>query len=160
MNISTDEKIDEKLLQRVGDLVEKLTPDELQSIIRQMEILIHNRRVVREFQERKEARRVARKTAEENNEENLDVKIIESEDGKSFRMFVGNFPKMFMLDEMRRMVKLCHSSKDPDEGAKKLYVWITNNRKDFFMDIQTNNKEQVFRNIHDCLIRRYTIKGQ
>ncbi|MBN2434231.1 MAG: hypothetical protein JXK07_03075 [Spirochaetes bacterium] len=156
MSDNKKSKTDEKLKERIADLSQNLETDELQSIVRQIEILIHNREVVREFQERKAARKLARDNSTE--EENLDVKIIESEDGKSFRLFVGNFPKMFMLDEMRRMVKLCHSSKTPEEGAKKLFVWINNNRKDFFMDIQTNNKEQVFLNIRNCLVERYTVK--
>ncbi|MDA3899480.1 MAG: hypothetical protein PF637_03060 [Spirochaetes bacterium] len=87
------------------------------------------------------------------------ITVLESDDGSSFRIFIGNTPKVFQRYEMRKMVKLCYKSCSSSKAVQKLTIWLKNNRPDFFLDHRLGNSwDTALHNLYKFLINNYTVQ--
>lgn len=87
-----------------------------------------------------------------------ELKVEESENG-SFIFIISGERKFFTLQEMRRLVKICHSASDTKDGALRLYRWFKTNRSDFLFDVEIESGTDIrLINIYTSLVSKYTTK--
>ncbi len=111
-----------------------LDADGIRTLIRQAAVLKHNMRVTKEHAERKKMATVdtMRKGGGVTNKTTIDVK--EADDGSSFIIIINNARNFFALDEMRKLVAICHAAVGEADAARRLYNWFDQYRKDVLID--------------------------
>ena len=63
-----------------------------------------------------------------------EVEIVERGDGKHFFIVVRGFRIYFTLEEMKKLVKICHAAHDASDAKGRLYNWFKRFRSDFLVD--------------------------
>lgn len=91
------------------------------------------------------------------NKYTIDVK--ESEDGSYYILVINNARNFFTLDEMRKIVQLCHGSPDEREACRRLYGWFQEKRKDVLIDTKvTGPGDPAILTMYRFLKGRYRVK--
>jgi hypothetical protein len=127
----------DELRKTLHELSADVDEEGLHFLIDQARVLIHNKRVGELNKKLKDAhievseRKVkgAARPAKAH-----EVEIVERGEGKHFFIVVNHFHIFFTLEEMRRLVKICHGSADEKEAARRLYNWFKRFRSDFLND--------------------------
>ncbi len=149
----------EELIEELTDMTKDIDEDGLIFLIKQANVLLYNKRVEeinrkieRSVSERKERDKVQQT-------EDYSVDIEESGDGQFFYIILYNNRVFFTLDEMRKIVKICHISEDELDASQRLYNWFTRNRKDFLIDAQVGSSKSPFlANLYEKVIHTYKVK--
>lgn len=87
------------------------------------------------------------------------ISITEAADNSYFILNVNSKTKSFTLDEMRKMVKISHSSDDLNKISKELYRWFENNRKDVIFDLEITHANKRLPEIILFLKSKYAVKS-
>jgi hypothetical protein len=130
-----------KLVQTLEDLISELDEEGIQFLIHQAQVLLHNRRV-REINEKIAASKAGgakRETTDDakaakKSQHKSEIEIVERGEGKHFFIVVRGFRIYFTLDEMKKLVKICHVAQDASDAAMRLYNWFKRFRSDFLVD--------------------------
>ena len=135
-----------------------LSENDIRQLIRQAEILKHNARVLKEHEERKAmAGEAVRQGVTPANKTDIDVK--EADDGSSFIIIINNARNFFSLDEMRKLVAICHGADGEGEGARRLYGWFSQHRKDVLIDTKISSPvDQALVTMYRFIKGRYALK--
>jgi len=114
--------------------VSGLDAEGIRHLIRQAAVLKHNMGVMKDHAERKKMATVdaMRKGGGVSNKTTIDVK--EADDGSSFILIINNARNFFALDEMRKLVGICHAATSETDAAGRLYNWFVQYRKDILID--------------------------
>ncbi|RPI95966.1 MAG: hypothetical protein EHM32_04375 [Spirochaetales bacterium] len=122
------------LLAELRAAVSGLDAEGIRHLIRQAAVLKHNMGVMKDHAERKKMATVdaMRKGGGVSNKTTIDVK--EADDGSSFILIINNARNFFALDEMRKLVGICHAATSETDAAGRLYNWFVQYRKDILID--------------------------
>ena len=79
--------------------------------------------------------------------------------GQVYNTVINRERKFFTLEEMRKIVNVCHNAADAKDASKKLYSWFKNNRGDVLIDIGIGHSlDPALNTMYDYIIKRYTVK--
>jgi hypothetical protein len=149
----------EELIEELTDMIKDIDEDGLIFLIKQANVLLYNKRV--EEINRKIERSVSEKKGrgKVQQTEDYSVDIEESGDGQFFYIILNYNRIFFTLDEMRKIIKICHASEDEVDASQRLYNWFTRNRKDFLIDAQVGSSKSPFlANLYDKVTHTYKVK--
>ncbi len=157
VKISAEKK---KLIARLDSLMMTLQEEDLRFLISQAEILDHNRKV--------QERMAAGEESSGMNPEDFLLKkpdrsvadIIEGEGSNHFIIAGAGVRKFFDIQEMRKLVKICHAASDKKDGSSRLYHWFDKNRRDYVNDAEISGPgDPLLGAIYEKIIKTYTVKG-
>lgn len=118
-------------------LVETLEKSEVEQLINQAKILIHNKAVIKSYNENKEKRAKAAKTkagiSTAKKSSKVEIEIREGKNNSFFTIRINGKGKTYTLEEMKKLVKFSHSS-TLAESSKKIYSWMGRERPDAIDD--------------------------
>ncbi len=111
-----------QMLVQISALAATLDDDSLKKLIQSAAMMAHNERVLKEFSLRKElaAPKAPAATAA----------IEEGKDGTFFIIILNGYRNFFSLEEMRRLVKVCHGTDNAAIAASRIYTWLEGGRFD------------------------------
>lgn len=147
------------LLAQLCEAASALDAEGIRQLIRQAVVLEHNAKVLKEHQQRKKMATVdaMRQGAGLTNKTAIDVK--EADDGSSFIIIINNARNFFALDEMRKLVFICHAAAGEADGARRLYNWFARYRKDVLVDTDIGSPvDQALVTMYRFIKGRYTLK--
>jgi hypothetical protein len=116
------------LVAQIHAMALTLDEESLKNLMQDAAILAHNERVLRDFIVQKE-KAGPRPTM-------VRAAVEEGRDGTYFIIILNNYRNTMSMDEMRGLVKLCHSAVNAKDAARRLYAWIERDRR----DIKKNSK--------------------
>ena len=122
------------LLKQLTTVIKDLDEEGLLFLIRQAQILQYNMHVD-QINEKKSKTRKAEVETGQSQSSKKTIEIIESKNSKSFILVINGARNFFSLEEMKKIVKLCHVSDDTTDACKRLYNWFTKNRLDLYLAI-------------------------
>jgi hypothetical protein len=131
----------EALLHTLTDLISELDGEEIQFLIHQAQVLQYNKQVRERNKniadsQSADSSKMSGKTGKASKQppKQPGVEIVERGEGKHFFIVVRGFRIYFTLDEMRKLVKICHAAGDAADAAHRLYNWFKRFRSDFLVD--------------------------
>ncbi|MCU0845862.1 MAG: hypothetical protein MUC76_13165 [Spirochaetes bacterium] len=136
-----------------------LDAEGIRHLIRQAAVLKHNLGVMKDHADRKKMATVdaMRKGSGVSNKTTIDVK--EADDGSSFILIINNARNFFALDEMRKLVGICHAAASETDAAGRLYNWLAQNRKDILVDTDIGSaSDPALGTIYRFIKGRYALK--
>lgn len=157
----SDKSQKDVLLKELKGLVKNINDEGIAFLIKQAKILLHNMEVDKRAAERRDSAGKAikpdAKVRAAANKLTLEVK--ESENSKSYIFVINKARKFFTLEEMRKLVNICHLSGSEKAGMSSLYNWFFNNRKDVLIEIGIGSAgDLALSTIYNYLIKNYTVK--
>lgn len=129
----------ERLEKELKGLLKKLDEEGLIFLLKQAQVMIHNMQVdkinreIVEYESKRKTK-TGGKSSKTVNRKAGAVQIDEINQGKSFFIRLKDARKIFNLDEMRSLVKICHGAGDKIQAAVRLYRWFKRNRIDVLSD--------------------------
>lgn len=142
-----------KLKTELSSLLSRMDASEINQIVRQAKILLHNRSVIESVRENN-AKRAAM-----NIQDKTKIEVKEAPDRSSFVIVINGARNFFSLDEMRKVVKVCGSASDEADGVSRLYAYLSRNRSDVINDTKINGTaDQALYTIYNYLVKNYTVK--
>lgn len=140
----------EKYLKKLKSMLKDIPEDGLVFLIKQAGILIHNAEVENSNQMQSEAAAIKEaaekssdKTAEKkvktvetlSIDEKVNVSLERGAFGKSFIIRFGDTGKTFGEMEIAELLRLTDNSESEEDGCRRIFSWLTRNRKDVLTDI-------------------------
>jgi hypothetical protein len=153
------------LLVDLAKIAESLEEESIKFLIAQGQVMLQNKKLqeVRQQQkERKPAEPIEGKIGpgrkfKGSDKESID--IVESASGSSFVLLVNNYRNFFDRDEMRKIVKICHSADDERDGMSRLHGWFAKNRKDVLTNTDiTGSGDRALATMYNAIITTYAVK--
>lgn len=154
-------KVKDELIKELSDMIKDIDEEGLIFLIQQANVLLYNKRV--EEINRKITGMKVQKTTRKTTTQPQDyaVYIEETKDGKYFYIILNNSRVFFTLEEMKKLVKICHVSEDERDASERLYNWFSRNRKDLLIDGQIGDSNNPFlANIYSYIINKYKVKNR
>ncbi len=79
--------------------------------------------------------------------------------GSNFVIIINNKRKHFSRDELRKLIKISHVSKNKTEGAGMLFRWLKRERSDVLMDVGIGSTRSIaLIELRKVLKNNYTVK--
>ena len=156
---TTGEKTGKKALERkLIEVIRDVDEQGLLFLIKQANVLVYNKRVD-EYNQESNKRGTRIKLKPQPFSDKISMEIKEADDNSSFIFVINKSRKFFTLEEMRKIVKICHLSSDESDASRRLYTWFKNNRGDVLNDIGIDNSlDPSLQTIYNYIIKRYTVK--
>lgn len=146
-----------KYIKAINALLKKLDEESLVFLYEQAKVLLHNLEVSKlqdEFEEL-DAKTI---TAKRYNFSKEKLEVIEADDLRHFIFVINGARNFFTRDEMRTIVKLCHSAPSLKDGMRMLYNWFEKNRKDVITDTEIDGpNDKALETIYNYIINHYTV---
>ncbi|HON79270.1 MAG TPA: hypothetical protein PK544_12315 [Spirochaetota bacterium] len=153
------------LLGDLAKIAESLEEESIKFLIAQGQVMLQNKKIQEIRAERKE-----RKPAEPiegkigpgrkfkgSDKESID--IVESASGSSFVLLINNYRNFFDRDEMRKLVKICHSADDERDAMSRLHGWFSKNRKDVLTNTDIRSAgDKALATMYNAIITTYAVK--
>ena len=156
---SKEIKEKEELLKQLRDLIRKIDADGLRFLIKQANILVHNVKVKDKITEQQESKKKGNNKTKKATSDKSTIEIKESDDSDFFILIINKARNFFTLEEMRKIVKICHASEETKDASERLYNWLKNKRKDVLIDTEiTGPSDPALETIYKHLIKTYTLK--
>ncbi len=150
------------LLKELKKMIVDIDENGLKFLIKQAHILQHNMKVEHinsEIQKLTSGKGTENNKKTGVNKEKLTMEIVEADDNSSFIFVINRTRKIFTLEEMRNIVKICHNSKDENDAVRKLYSWFSNKRSDTLIDMGiAGATDPALHTIYNHIINTYTVK--
>ncbi len=84
--------------------------------------------------------------------------MVEREGGHFF-IIIGGYHIYFDREEMRSMVRLCHAAGDEADASRRLYRWLSDNRRDLLIDGQVSGSaDPRLARLYRHLVSTYRVK--
>ncbi len=88
------------------------------------------------------------------------IDVTEGQDNRYFVIKVNNYRNFFSLEEMRKIVRLCHDAQDERDGAARLFGWFKVNRNDVIINTKIEGSlDPALATIYNYLVNTYTSRG-
>jgi hypothetical protein len=164
------EKTPEQILcGEIADVCRLLDEESLVFLKRQADVLLHNSRVEKL---RQDARKQAPPSARPEEGESEPVPAppqpqpaplpgvkIERTTATTFNVYVGKKRLFFNREEMRELTRICHAAENPQEGGRRLFVWLRRERTDFLIDTDIGSSSSpLLAELCDLIVHTYTVK--
>lgn len=150
------------LATKLNTIAIQLDDEGLNFLVKQAETLLHNQQVKKQIEEARSKPNISSPNTavkKENIKASHKIEIIEKEGSSSFILVIDNNRKFLTLEEMRNIVKVCHTASDKTDAAKRLFVWIKNNRSDISYDADIDSYlHPSLGLLYNEIISRYTVK--
>ncbi len=147
------------LLKELQSLIKDMNEDGLKFLINQTRVMLYNMKVDELNTEIKNLETKKRTIKKKAQSDKLALEIVEADDNSSFIFVINKARKFFSLEEMKKIVKLCHISKDGNDASQRMYNWFKKNRSDVLVDVGIgSSKNPALQIIYDSIIKKYTIK--
>ncbi|MQY76861.1 MAG: hypothetical protein GH155_04450 [Spirochaeta sp.] len=157
---------EQALRKELAGLVQSIDSEGLSFLIKQAQILLHNRQVEKinkDLQKlsaidqkiKKDSRAVAagKKAA-------TSVSVDIEESGSNFILVMRASRKFLSLKEMRGLVQVCQAAESGSAAGPRLYRWFSRNRTDILSDGQiAGPADPQLRGIYELIAARYTTQG-
>lgn len=148
-----------ELLAKLRAALEPLPDEDLASLIRQAQILQHNRSVLEGVKHRRTVETVATMRGGTVRQDKSTIDVSEAEDGSHFILIINRARNFFSRDEMRTLVKICHAANDANDGAMRLYRWFREKRHDVLVDTNIDNGvDRALYTMYNFIISTYRLK--
>ncbi len=147
------------LADQLVKLSKDMNEEGLKFLIQQAQVILHNMQVEKINEEMRKLDtmdRVSRKSPE------LDVgrvDIQEAANKNHFILIINRARKFLVLEEMRKLVKICHAAGNEKEASPRLYRWLSENRQDILVDAAVGgSNDPVLGAVYNLIIARYKVK--
>jgi hypothetical protein len=148
-----------KLYARLNSLIEDLHEEDMEFLVSQAEILDHNRKIKEKIAAGEEHSGLKPEDFELKKPDRSRADIIEGEGENHFIIAGAGVRKFFDIQEMRKLVKLCHAAADKKDAASRLYNWFDKNRRDYINDAEISGPGDLFLGaIYEKILQTYTVK--
>lgn len=151
------------LIKELRSAIKEIDEEGLMFLLKQAHVLVYNQKVVKLNEE---SQKVSSKSASKSSanqspfSDKITMEINEADDGSSFVFAINRARKFFTLEEMRKIVKVCHNSSGEKDASKRLYAWFKNNRGDVLNDVEIGSSgDPSLATMYNYIIKRYTVKG-
>jgi len=136
-----EQKNRKELIQLLQELISELDGEGIQFLIHQAQVLQYNKQV-REINikiaasksDDSKKKSTRGNSLSESPRQHPGIEIVERGDGKHFFIVVRGFRIYFTLEEMKKLVKICHVAHDASDATGRLYNWFKRFRSDFLVD--------------------------
>jgi hypothetical protein len=142
-----------KLQDELEKLSSSLIEEDIETLIHNARILIHNREVI-DSVSKSRAARVGRTVKD------MQVRIEEAADMSYFLIYLYDYQNFFAREEMKKAVKICHSAGNRDEAAMRLYNWFKAERLDVLKNSGFDSPgDPALGDLYDLIVQKYTVKS-
>jgi len=87
------------------------------------------------------------------------IDVTEGEDKRYFVLTVNNYRNFFTLDEMKKVVNVCHEATDERDGMMRLYNWFKTFRNDVIINTRIEGSfDPALTTIYKYLVTTYSVK--
>jgi hypothetical protein len=146
------------LIKNITNLLKDINEEGLLFLFRQAQVLIYNKKVDEHNAVIKKGTKISIKKPPFSDKLSMEIK--EADDNSSFIFVINSSRKFFTLEEMRKLVKLCHDAGEEKEGARRLLTWYKNNRVDVLVDVGIEaSNDPALRTMYNYIIKHYKPKG-
>ncbi|MBN1533786.1 MAG: hypothetical protein JXA20_14040 [Spirochaetes bacterium] len=156
----------EELRFQLSKIIKELDEEGLAFLIKQGMVLRHNQQVdeiQRSLAKAKDAPKPGKKGKASPARAGADkgsMEIVEGEKSSHFIFVINNYRNFFSLEEMRKIVALCHAASDARDGAMRLYSWFKRERIDVINNTAIDGPgDQALATMYKAIIAKYTVKG-
>jgi len=147
-------------LKAINLLLKKLDEESLAFLYEQAKVLLHNLEV-KKLQQEFEELDVKTITAKRQQYSKEKLEVVEADDLRHFIFVINGARNFFSRDEMKKMVKLCHSAPTVKDGMRMLYSFFENKRKDVLIDTGIDGPyDKAIETIYNYIVNNYTLKEQ
>ena len=154
----------DRLEKELKKALKQIDEEGLIFLLKQANVLLHNKKVeelnreIVEYESKKKKGRTENKKIAKA-ESSAAVAIESSANGKSFIIILGGVRKIFSLEEMRALVKICHASGTQTESSERLYRWISRNRTDVLSDVKlTPSRDKSLVTLYKLIVKTYKVR--
>ncbi len=138
-----------QMLVKISALAASLDDENLKKLIQSAAILAHNERVLKEFSLKKELAGSKAPAAT--------AAIEEGKDGTFFIIILNGYRNFFSLEEMRRLVKVCHGTDNAAIAASRIYTWLEGGRFDVLRNSRiASSNDQALIAVWEKIISTYS----
>ncbi|MCX8123235.1 MAG: hypothetical protein N3F66_03615 [Spirochaetes bacterium] len=149
----------QQYIKAINILLKKLDEESLNFLYEQAKVLLHNievKKLQQEFQDLD----VKTITAKRQDYSKDKLEVVEADDLRHFIFVINGARNFFSRDEMRKIVKLCHSASTVKDGMRMLYHWFEKNRKDVIIDTSIDGPyDRALETMYNYIINNYTVSG-
>ena len=145
-------------IKAINLLLKKLDKESLNFLYEQAKVLLHNLEV-KKLQQEFEELDVKTITAKRQDYSKDKLEVVEASDLRHFIFVINGARNFFSRDEMRKLVKLCHSAPTLKDGMRMLYHWFEKNRKDVIIDTAIDGpNDKALETMYNYIVSNYTLK--
>jgi hypothetical protein len=145
---SKNKALRKQMLVKISALATTLDDENLKKLIQSAAILAHNERVLKEFSLKKELAGSKGPAAT--------ADIEEGKDGTFFIIILNGYRNFFSLEEMRRLVKVCHGTDNAAIAASRIYTWLEGGRFDVLRNSRiASSNDQALISVWEKIISTY-----
>lgn len=147
----------QQYIKAINLLLKKLDIESLDFLYEQAKVLLHNLEV-KKLQQEFEELDVKTITAKRQDYSKDKLEVIEADDLRHFIFVINGARNFFSRDEMRKIVKLCHSAPDVKTGMRMLYHWFEKNRKDVIIDTSIDGpQDKALETMYNYIVNNYSV---
>lgn len=147
------------LIKELNSLVKEIDQEGISFLVKQAKVLIYNKKVEEHNKKIEKGVKITLKKPPFSDKLSMEIK--EADDNSSFIFVINRARKFFTLEEMRKLVNICHLSKDEKDASHRLLAWFKNNRGDVLNDIGIEvSSDPALRTIYQYIVKRYKVKGR
>ena len=144
-------------IKAINLLLKKLDDESLSFLYEQAKVLLHNLEV-KKLQQEFEELDVKTITAKRQDYSKDKLEVVEASDLRHFIFVINGARNFFSRDEMRKLVKLCHSAPTLKDGMRMLYNWFEKNRKDVIIDTAIDGLyDKALETMYNYIVNNYTV---
>ncbi|MEJ5363081.1 MAG: hypothetical protein WBK20_06520 [Spirochaetota bacterium] len=153
---STATSTTSKYIKAINLLLKKLDEESLNFLYEQAKVLLHNLEV-KKLQQEFDELDVKTITAKRQNYSKDKLEVVEADDLRHFIFVINGARNFFSRDEMKKIVKLCHSAPTVKDGMRMLYHWFEKNRKDVIIDTAIDGPHDIaLETMYNHIVNTYT----
>ena len=149
--------VNDALIKQLNSMVKNINEQGLKFLISQAQVILHNIKVVESIKDRKKTPDQIGINSVIPDKTKIEVK--EAEDNSYFIIIISGARLFFSLEQMRKIVNICHTSGNEKEGSSRLHNWFKQNRKDVLDDAKIYEaSDQALETIYKFIISKYAVK--
>ena len=148
-----------KLLKTLTDMAKLMDEKSLKLLINQAEMIRYNMQIDEINNKRNEMKDKNPINTYSPPQNKTSLEIVEAEDDSHFILVINRERNFFSLEEMRKLVKLCHVASDEKDGVSRLFNWFTKNRMDVINNTEIDGvNDLALVTIYNGIVTRYKPK--
>jgi hypothetical protein len=134
----------EELLKELRKLIKEIPEEGLVFLIEQANKLVYNKRVedIKTIQAKINKKTGSKsKSTKKQAVQRFEVSVERGAFNRSFILIIGTTRKTVTEDEMVKLVRICHTAKNKEDGSLRLYNRLKHERDDILLDAGIKNNE-------------------
>ncbi len=119
---SKQQLLEEQLRNEIRAMTLTLDAESLKKLLQDATILAHNERVLKDFNSNRGPAAPRRQS--------VLAEIEKGRDGTYYIIILNSYRNFLSLEEMQKLVALCHKAADARDAANRLFTWVETVRRD------------------------------